>query len=659
MLAFFLFLSLSQFSVSANSEPTIITENTEEMNLNAVAEYLEDARGNLTVQELHNADFDHRFRNIDDEVLNVGITRSVIWIRFDLRYLSHVGEGLGLWLIEVGYPALDLVTLYVEDPWEGFLELHSGDKHPFDIRAVAHPGFLFPVELRAGESRRFYLRIESSGSMQVPLKLWTPLAFVEKTIEVDILLGMICGILLVMFFYNFVLWLTVRDVSYLYYIVYIGAFLLYQISVNGLGLAVLWQNYPVINSAAPFFMSIAGVAGLLFAHEFLGISLKSRWLEKLYSVMLVAGFIIMPLSLLVDYGIAVRLVMVQVLPTLPVLMLSGLYFWLFRGDASARLFFIAFSVLLVGGMVHGLMLMGHLPSNAITKYSVPVGLTIEVTLLSLALASRFRLLRKAVKEAQLEAKGRLERANQRLVEGNRLKDDFIHAVSHELKTPMGTASLSLDILSESAEPEQEKLLHTARQSVQDMSAIISNLLKLTEIYSGAVSINVAPFNIRRQLDMLLERYQPACNKKEIVLKCYVEESVPDILYGDTGKLFRALSYLVDNAVKFTDSGEIHLTTIVRDHDQSDKVRLYITVEDSGPGVQAKRGQDIYQAFQKGEADRYQPSGETGLGLGLSLCRQLMHFMGGTVSHSARDEGGAAFELSLTCRKSLRQDSSAS
>ena len=553
-----------------------------------------------------------------------------------------------MWLIEVGYPALDLVTLYVEDSWEGFFELHSGDKHPFDIRAVSHPEFLFPIELRAGETRRFYLRVETSGSMQIPLTLWTPLAYLEKGSKSDTLLGVIFGILLVMFFYNLLLWLIVRDICYLYYITYIGAFLAYQVAVNGLGLAVLWPNWPIINGAVPFFMSLAGVSGLLFAYEFLSVSKKSDWLDQLFTGMLIIGFIILPLSLLIDYGTAARLVIAQLLFTLPVLMFSAVYFWLAKGDRSARLFCVAFAVLLTGGIIHGLMLMGYLPSNALTKNAVSVGLAIEVTLLSLALAGRFKQLQQSLKQSQQTAKEQLAKVTGKLEKGYQLKDEFLLGTLHRLKTLLEGASLPVGNLSD--DKNGSKHTTTTKKSIQEMHTILDSLSQVSEVYTSTASVLASPFNLKRQLDMLIEQYQEVCRGKGIALSSHVEETVPEILYGDAGKLFKALSYLLDNAVKFTDSGAIQVKVVAQES-QQEKTHLNFTVSDTGTGVQVEQGNDIFQPFVKGKSLTTSTKKEN-LGLGLTLCRQLMHSLGGSVSYDPVYEGGASFELNLTCHIGL-------
>ena len=641
---------LITFKVSGDGS-VLITENTEELNLITVSRFYEDKNGLMTLDELEKPEYQQQFQNVEQDVINAGITNSVIWLTFELRYLSYLGEELGLWLLEIDYPALDLVTLYVQEVDGSFQAVHTGDKYPFDVRSIAHPGFLFPIEIRTGETLKFYLRVETSGSMQIPMKLWTPLAYLERSNQQDIFEGVIAGILLVMFFYNLVLLLHIRDMSYLYYTIYLAGFILYQASVNGLGLAILWPDFPVINSAAPFFMSVVGVSGLLFARSFLKLNEKSARIDRFYILMILAGVLILPVSLLAQYNLAAKLVMIQVLPTFPVLIATGLYFWITKKDQAAKLFTLAFAVLLVGGGAHGLMLLGELPHNSLTIQAVPLGVAIEVTLLSLALASRIRRLKEDKMIAERKSITQLESVNVRLQESNRLKAEFLHGISHELRTPLNGMTGALELISgDLLAKDQQELLEAARTSSNEMNEIIRNLLSLTEFQSGGLAVIETSFNLRRQLEIFAEKFRRQANAKGLEFDVIVDSSVPGTLYSDPEKIMRSMSYLVDNAIKFTREGDVRIRGKVEECDNEKECLLVLTVTDTGIGVNDEQKKTIYQAFQ--QADGSNTRQYNGLGLGLAICQQLVHLMGGDIRHYPETPTGTSFELAFTCRRAL-------
>ena len=292
---FIFVFALFLFPVIALAEATVITENTEELNLAAVSEYMEDPAGLFRVERLDKPENDSLFQAVEGDELNKGISHSVVWLTFELRYLSYVGEALGTWLIEVSHTNLDLVTLYIKDEWGDFQELHTGDKYPFDIRVIKSPRLLFPIDIRSGETLRFYLRVETSGSLQVPVRLWSPLAYIERSGQTDLLQGVMMGTIIIMLIYNLIVLLTIRNLSYLFLVGHVAAFLLYQLSVSGLGLRYLWPGYPPLSGAAPFYISLSGVCLILFGMAFLRLSDKTILLSRLYVFLfLMSSFICQP-----------------------------------------------------------------------------------------------------------------------------------------------------------------------------------------------------------------------------------------------------------------------------------------------------------------------------------------------------------------------------
>ncbi|RBL64989.1 hybrid sensor histidine kinase/response regulator, partial [Pseudomonas sp. MWU13-2625] len=131
------------------------------------------------------------------------------------------------------------------------------------------------------EHKTIYLRLASEGSIQAPVSLWSSSAYLEAQPVRLYVLGLIYGVLLGMLVYNLFIYLSVRDTSYLYYIVYIASFGLYQLSVNGAAVEYFWPNSPWwANAATPFFIGSAGLFGSQFARSFLQTARHSPWVER-------------------------------------------------------------------------------------------------------------------------------------------------------------------------------------------------------------------------------------------------------------------------------------------------------------------------------------------------------------------------------------------
>ncbi|MDC6695220.1 7TMR-DISM family protein, partial [Leclercia adecarboxylata] len=163
-------------------------------------------------------------------VFNAGYSRSAHWVRVDLNYRPQASQEARRWLLEVAYPPLDSLQLYLADGNGGYrLARDTGDTMPWASREIRQGNYLFEIELPANQPQRVYLRVQSEGSIQVPLSLWSQHAYLEAQPGRIYVLGMIYGVLLAMLVYNLFIYISIRDPSYLYYILYIAAFGLYQV----------------------------------------------------------------------------------------------------------------------------------------------------------------------------------------------------------------------------------------------------------------------------------------------------------------------------------------------------------------------------------------------------------------------------------------------
>lgn len=634
-------------AVVAN-EAILITENTEQLNLASMSYYFEDRNGVFNVEDIEAEAYQSRFQPVVTDHLNVGITRSVIWLKFDLRYLSFLGENLGLWLLQVGHPPLDLVTLYAQDEGGEFVAVHSGDKYPFDLRAVAHPTFLFPVELNSGETKRFYLRVETSGSMQIPVKLWSPLAYLEYSTLEDVLSGILLGILLVMMAYHLIQFASVKDVCSLFYCAYLGCFLLYFLGTNGIGMALIWPDFPQINSATPFFMSLTSVMTVIFSRFYFRLGDSIQWLDWLFILLIMAGLMIVPGSLLIHYGIAARVVMAQVFLSLPIIITTGLFFWLIKGDRSAGYFSAAFVCLLIGGGAQSLMLIGQLDNTPLTANGIALGQAVQTLLLGVGLARRTRQIREEELFEKERRKQLVEEQNQHLLHGNQLKREYLQGISRELSKPIKKTARALELfVSESHEDNRQSLLQEAKDCSKETARIIDGLLRVEDFRANAATITDAPFHLRRQLELMENKVRVKARRKKLDLNVCVDESVPDVLYGDSDKLMKALAYLIDNAIDFTEQGQVEVLAKATVMPNSGECQLLLQVQDTGPGIPQGWEEKIYKIFQQIDPTR-RVLGH--FGLGLPLCQHLVNRMGGYVKHHNIPDQGSCFELDITFRQ---------
>lgn len=355
------------------------------------------------------------FEPLPGASMNRGYARDAIWFR-----IQPPG---GPWVLEIQAPLLDHVDLYTPDEHGGYWTDSNGDALPFHARGIhfRHPVFRLPADIR----QPVFLRIQSDGPVQIPLRMWRPDAFDKYVSLAEFLNGLYFGIMLIMVAYNLFLYLVVRDRNYLNYVFYIGVFILSQAALSGYGLQYLWPDSAwLANHIQAFLVGLLIYAGARFAHEFLDIQHNLPSFERPIRVVQWAALGIMAFTVFGPYSIAARLAnylgLILVLLILPAGIVCA---W--RRFRPAYWFVIAWGLFLVGVMTTGLTMVGLLPYNLFTAHAMQVGAALEVLLLSLALADRISSLRAEKDAARAEAHHNLLRSKEEL-------EGLVKTRTHEL-----------------------------------------------------------------------------------------------------------------------------------------------------------------------------------------------------------------------------------
>lgn len=235
----------------------------------------------------------------------------------------------------------------------------------------------------------------------------------------------------------------------------------------------------------------------------------------------------------------------------------------------------------------------------------------------------------------------LEVALHRAEAASRAKSDFLRCVSHELNTPLNGILGVSSVIELSKDPELVEMGSLISESSERLNRLFSRILLYLEIDT----VPCETFH-RSTTDELVEGavtpHQAQAEAKGIALHC--QNLCPPALWfrGETPKLRQAVTCLVENAVKFTSSGQVNVRFSLRDDDH-----FVAEVRDTGPGIKEPHLAGLYELFSPGEtgSDR----GHDGIGLGLPLARRIAEHMGGSVSHRNRASGGSIFTLTLPCR----------
>ncbi len=243
----------------------------------------------------------------------------------------------------------------------------------------------------------------------------------------------------------------------------------------------------------------------------------------------------------------------------------------------------------------------------------------------------------------------LDMANRRAQEANRVKSEFLANMSHELRTPLnGVIGFSHQLAKTQLNTHQAEYVSTIERSANNLLTIINDILDFSKLEAGKLKLEQMPFQLRESLYEVATLFAPASQEKRIELVVTVEQPVPDNLVGDAFRIKQVLTNLVGNAIKFTESGHIHIHVELL-NDEDERVMLKVSVQDTGIGISNEQKQSLFQAFGQGDTSITRRFGGTGLGLVIS--QRLVNKMGGEMSFDSQPGLGSTFWFTLNCPRS--------
>lgn len=534
--------------------------------------------------------------------------------------------------------------------------LISGSLLPLEKRSYKHSITALRFFLEKHKKQTYLLRLKGVVSIYTPKEIDLKISTLEEFQQHDSLRfwfqGIFFGIIIIMALYNFVIYVSVRDISYLFHVISILGIGLYFFFYYGFGIEMLWQNSPKWDTYAfAFIVPLTNLSRIFFTKSYLNLRETYPLLNKSLNLFIFLCLLIMGLAVVswvgdIDwFDLLIDLVGFLGTSVLTMMLVSGI-FVARKGYSPAIYFSVANLILVLGGNLFIIRELGWIDDNIFTRYGVQFGVLAQVVLFSLGLSNRLNQAQLKVAQLELEKererKQILEEQSQLLQqkvaeqtadlrELNRLKDKLLSMISHDLRNPLASLDSFMNLLinhqDKLSEQEQTTLAQKAKQSLANLNQLLSNLLLWSRSQMNQISFSPKSLDIQCIIEENVKLESLDAQLKNIKITSIVEPNLR--FYGDAEMIDFIVRNLLGNAIKFSHkNSEIYLNFTKQSNG------FVFEVKDFGVGISAEQIQKIFT--QKSITSTRGTAKEKGSGLGLVLCKEFVELHGGKMEIISSD-----------------------
>ena len=479
----------------------------------SIAVYEHHSKRDLSINTIDTINFNPQIST--SEVLRLGESDSYFWLKFKVKNYTDASLQLS-----IDQALINFLKLYKKVENNKFISTELGEHLPFDQRNYKHPVYIFDLNLKKGDAATFYLQIKSDESNTLPIAISSKQELQSYLTNKDLFIGCFLGLILVMFLYNLMLYIKIKDTSYVYYILYLITIGLTQLSVQGYTYKYLWPNYPIIAQNITIYLAcFTAVFALFFVQSFLKTKTTNLRFHNAINVLSISFIIpILFLSFGNFYWAFNSMSILAALITLLILFVA--YYYVYKGYTPALNFALGWTFLLLFTVCFVLRDIGVLPHNFLTFNGVIIGSSLEAIFLSFALADRINSYRDDLLKTTIEKEEILKRQNAKLEDSvqkrtqeiqlnltkieiqNNEKEILLKEIHHRVKNNLQIITSLLSLQNQTIEELRLKQIFTSSQMRIKSMAIIHEILYQSDNFS---IINYQKY-LNNLIDSLLKSY---------------------------------------------------------------------------------------------------------------------------------------------------------
>ncbi len=625
--SYFLAVYLMLLCQTLNATEILLTEHEDRISLDGKIGYFIDFKRDFPEQGIINKTHLPRFNMAKSATLSFKEIDTPIWIKIELN--NPTKEPIPL-TIAINYSWISHIEFYDIDS-SGVNKTLTGVNYPHSLRPIDHRSYIFPIEIPPQNTKTLLFHIKSKFFIRLPFSISKPEAFIHDDQIANLVIGSYFGIMLVMFLYNFFLWITIRDIAYFYYIAMIFTSAAYQLNHTGLS-SVLMPNAMWWNQYGPMISTPLIVVFIVqFGRKFLNMRGIMPRFDRFMGTIIWIPIILTTIAL-TPYHIYAQKIVAFFNLTIAFAQL-GFGILAYRNGYKPAAYYITAYISFISFTVFiPLYVLGVVPYSGLVHWSFQIGSGLETVLLSLALADRINTL----KREKFESVRQIAEANAK----SEAKSDFLAKMSHEIRTPMnGVLGMATLLNTTKLNATQKLYTTTIQNSGKALLNVINDVLDLSKIEAKKIKLENIPFNLADIIDECSSIFAGSASEKHVIFLCSTKDNVPNALIGDPARLRQILLNLLSNAFKFTNHGSITLT--IAPEDQNDQqTTLKFTVKDTGIGIEPAVQKQLFQSFTQADSSITRRYG--GTGLGLTIAKQLSSLMQGKIGVESIPNHGSKF-----------------